>query len=473
MKRVLWVIEVIFYLIFINSCNKDTELLLDLDVSDSQKDEMIERLDMDTENLTVADAELVANLFNRDNITRSGVIKTVKNSVIIEDGTGEAAIYAVNFNEDGYLLISATTKYFPILAVIDHGEYSYNMPETGQQVVISDMIGNIRIAKEDEYDFDCKSEWLRFMDLKPVSNKTRASDDEFSDAYTDSYWEVFWDWYDSHSDENSRIIKLVDCKNILPDKVYAEFVSAAQSEDLWEGTQFSWQNTAYIVEKTTEDIINIGPLIKTHWGQSGKFNTSGYETLGCVTVATGQLMKYFEFPEYYDWKNMPDGLVNSTITNFLSSLRSELDVSAGGSASIGDAERVLKNKGYVVSKNDHDVTKLYNDLRNNKCPVYARGAKGFLQSGHAWVIDGLSHHSTNIKYTLYRLTDVAYPDFRYDNAEAADPYNDYSSYTLFHMNWGWSGDYDGWFYDQNIAVTRSDGTYNFSYDRKEMYINRP
>ena len=37
-----------------------------------------------------------------------------------------------------------------------------------------------------------------------------------------------------------------------------------------------------------------------------------------------------------------------------------------------------------------------------------------------------------------------------------------SSYTYFHMNWGWKGTNDGWFVENNIEYTTS---------RKDIYVS--
>ncbi len=334
-KQVYYILGIAIMSI-ITSCHNESDYvqtqLLDTD-SEIQKG-----INPETTELTAEDAKIVALMYNCENNTRSVTHKDVKNVVAIRDEKGEPSIYAVNFNKDGYILVSATTRYYPILAEVEHGEYSLSMPETGQQIVIGDMLSNIKLAKDNKYDFNCQPLWCKYIETEIPEMTTRTSSD---------YNEEFNNWYASQAYGNYRIMKLKSCKNILPDNVYAEFVSAAETEDLWEGTEYSWQNTAYVVERTTENVDNIGPLLKTHWAQGGTFNNSGYEHLGCVTIATGQIMRFFEFPESYDWVNMPDDFGNGVLANFLTSLRFELGVSSGGSASIGDAERVLKSKGYI------------------------------------------------------------------------------------------------------------------------------
>lgn len=482
MRNLKNILYSVLALIFVASCSNDFNLYLtDLDTGNKTdqtgENVSIEKLSTDIEDLTQSDAAIVANLYNLYNSnkdkTRSSSPKTLKSIVPIKDASGENAIFAVNFYEGGYIFVSATTKFFPILAIVEDGEYSNTMLESGQNLLIDDMIENIRLAKEGLYDFNCHVYWNQFVSENDYLYLTRSGDDGFSDAYTDMYWEAYGDFLESQDYGNYRIYKLTDCKSSLPDDVYASFVHAAQSEDLWEGTQFSWENTAYVVERTEEQLIRIGPLLSTKWDQKGTFNTTSYDALGCVTIAVGQLMRFFEQPSYYNWNNMPNSEGNETLCGFLSKLRNELKVSSGGSAQDSDAKRVLSNYGYNVTHKSHDASEVFKYLRDKKKPVYASGQRSNnIFKGHAWVVDGLVHHFTNVVYTLYRLSDGQYPYFKYDNAEAADPWNDCTTMTLYHMNWGWGGYLDGWFYDDRIELTFPDGDKrNYSKMRKEIYIN--
>jgi len=458
---------IILTCIALTSCNDDIECALSVSSSDNQCDKIssLEKLPANIKNLTAADAEILTKIFYTDIKTKSTFKKNIQDIIPIKDENGITAIYAVNFIEDGYILISATTSFFPVIAVVEHGKYRKESLNTGEEIVLGGIIQDIKLAQEGKHDFNCQPFWSKYLASDNLPKNTKTSDD---------YKEEFDNWYASQAYGNYRITKLVNCRNTLPDNVYSEFVNAAQTEDLWEGTEYSWENTAYVVERTTETNINIGPLLKTHWNQNGTFSNDG-KYLGCVTIATGQIMRFFEYPLTFSWNSMPYDYGNEALRYFLAKLKSEISKDDNGSAKIGDAERVLKNYGYSVIQSDHDTSKIYNHINDTKTPVYARGAKGFLQTGHAWVIDGLYHSEYNVSYTLYRLSDAWYPKFKYDKAEAATPWNNYSAFTRFHMNWGWGGQGDGWFFDNNIAVSLPGESEkrNYHYDRKELYISKP
>lgn len=450
---------------------------------------------VNTTELTATQAEIVAYIYLNKGRTRSGsgrvnYTEYMKNILPITTENGDIAIYAVNLNDGGYILVSASTEFYPIIAEVETGEYNEDLNEAAA-TYIADLAHKVILAKEGKIKLDTKAEWSAYIDTAEPESLTRAST-----AFSEEYYDAYYEFLDSQDYGNYNIYKLKNCSNILPSNVYNEFVAAAKSEDLWEGTQYSWENTAYVVERTTESAQQVGPLLETKWSQLYKFYNSNNKSTptGCVAVATGQLMRFFRYPASFAWYSMANSTdylyndpdkndnpyvnANDPLDNFLKILHDKLGVDNDGGAEISDAENVLKSYGYNVTKQNHNTSKIIKELTNNRHPVYARGAKGFLQGGHAWVIDGLYASSKEIRYTLYRLSDTSYPDFAYDKAENANPYIIYNDFYRFHMNWGWGGDGNGWFFDDNISVTIKDknGNYvtkNYYYDRKELLLCIP
>ncbi len=317
------------------------------------------------------------------------------------------------------------------------------MEKTGLGIIVDDMKTNIAIARNGEYDFDTRTYWRDYVDdgaLRTPQLRSRVNDD---------YWAEYDRWWFSDEVYGNNVYYLRECfdREILPEDVYNEYIRAAQDEDLWEGTDYSWRWTAYVVEKETSSLEVHGPLITSKWHQGDPYNISGKKPLGCVTVATAQLMKYYRHPSSYDWDSMPDEMQyrieSPELTSFLICLRSELKVNDNGGASIGDAKRVLQNYGYNVTQTDHNDTKIVSSLKRDY-PVYARGEDSKGQGGHAWVIDGLRISSHRTDYVLYRLADMYYPDFQYEEAQSYEKYYTFSSLISYHMNWGWGPGYDGW-----------------------------
>ncbi len=66
-----------------------------------------------------------------------------------------------------------------------------------------------------------------------------------------------------------------------------------------------------------------GPLLQTRWGQNYGYNelvrfnncTSGTSPTGCVATAMAQVMRYHEYPSYYNWSIMPNQIVSTDPLN--------------------------------------------------------------------------------------------------------------------------------------------------------------
>jgi len=201
------------------------------------------------------------------------------------------------------------------------------------------------------------------------------------------------------------------------------------------------------------------PLISTIWGQNCYYNElcpadaassyCGHAPVGCVAVAMGQVMKYwnspvtgtgthsYTWPPYgvlsadfgnttYNWSSMPNQLGNSDtdVATLLFHCGVGVNMQYGptGSGSLVPAAKdaLINFFGYsanalYLSKSSYsDATwegMLRADLDASKPLIYSGNGTGGL---HAWVCDG------------------------------------YSGTNYFHFNWGWEGYANGYFYLSNI-----------------------
>ena len=94
-------------------------------------------------------------------------------------------------------------------------------------------------------------------------------------------------------------------------------------------------------------------------------------------------------------------------------------------------------------------------------PVYmtASGSTG----GHAWVCDGVRTHE---EYTQFYVNN-AYTNY-YSSYTPSNPKTYTTTYHYYHMNWGWGGTSDDWFYDNNA----NPGNRNYSTNRQNIYITK-
>ena len=205
---------------------------------------------------------------------------------------------------------------------------------------------------------------------------------------------------------------------------------------------------------------SIGPLLTTVWAQGTFFNTScpadtagpdNHVVTGCVATAMAQVLNYWNHPWHgegshsyneggygilsadfentrYNYDNMPDTVTayNNDVATLMyhCGVAVEMDYGPDGSGASGwnsdDIPDALQNYFYFdnsveeIVRSSHAVTwtdKMQNNLDNHRPVIY--GATDVITGednvGHAWVLDG------------------------------------YTTGEYFHCNWGWGGDFDGWF----------------------------
>jgi hypothetical protein len=221
------------------------------------------------------------------------------------------------------------------------------------------------------------------------------------------------------------------------------------------GTLKDWnriRNKAF--DKTINDI---GPFLTTTWDQGEWYNyycpvdaagPGGHVWAGCVATAMSQIMKYYNFPEKgflshsyeapdygtqtvnfgestYNWEAMGNSANSSSYLDIATlmyhvGVSVDMNYSTTGSGASYDAARwaFATYFNYDPLKIAFSQKKDYDDIQWNELlktelfafrPVLYGGDNS--TGGHAWVCDGW-------QWTIGER---------------------------FHMNWGWSGMYDGWF----------------------------
>ncbi len=223
----------------------------------------------------------------------------------------------------------------------------------------------------------------------------------------------------------------------------------------------------------------VSPLLQTTWDQSWPYNSlcpsdaqgSGGHTLaGCGATTMGQIMKYWQYPVHgigsnsyshptygmisanfadatYNYASMPNSLwftANTAVSTLLFHCGVAVDMDYGPNASgssISDIRPAFINHfGYestaqTVYKYGYTATAWDNLMKNeldHSRPIFYFGQDPS-SGGHAWACDG------------------------------------YQGTNYFHMNWGWSGSYNGYFYLSNLSA----GGYNFSSQQGAVIGLRP
>jgi len=220
-----------------------------------------------------------------------------------------------------------------------------------------------------------------------------------------------------------------------------------------------WQELEYYSPDGPVKIIRtVEPMILTHWSQSNPYNkycpedsegSGGHAVVGCTALSMAQVIKYHNHPpqgtgshsyyhwEYgnisanfgntvYEWTNMPNQInecYESVATLlFHCGVSVEMHYGPTGSGAWPNPNAYSDYFGYstdadYVVEEDYSATawkNLIKDELDNIRPMVYVGYGD--EAGHAWNCDG------------------------------------YQGDDHFHMNWGWGGMYDGYYYLDDLAA---------------------
>lgn len=242
---------------------------------------------------------------------------------------------------------------------------------------------------------------------------------------------------------------------------YGQAISEARKIDGASlSVQRQWQAFAMGQSNVNENVVEVGPLVTSRWGQEGYYNDSCPSYVGCMAVAMGQVMRFHNWPkqgrgwhEYiptdepergpqfanfgattYRWDLMHDKLRDNH-TDAEKSAVAQLLYHAGVSVNMSYTEEgsgsyscdvlpALVNYFFyskdlkLCSYSNYSVKDWFalisGEIDAGRPVIYSGATKK--QEGHAWVVDG------------------------------------YNSEGYLHVNWGWDGDYDGYFYVENMIL---------------------
>ncbi len=247
------------------------------------------------------------------------------------------------------------------------------------------------------------------------------------------------------------------------------------------------EQTYSIVLSTTSKIVDeTHPLLTTAWSQDYPFNEScpiingKHAKVGCVAVATGQIMNYHKrnLHRNYDWNkiNTNDPTTND-LANFLYDIGKGVGMDYGeeeSSANSSHADLYFQTSGYRTHRNAFDFEKVKKEITKSKRPVYLFGKSkrtnrflGLIHTyggGHAWVADGYKKVLC-IKKVRHITERFRRKVSSYDTEETGE-------IEFIHMNWGWGAYRNVWVtYDyQNDYKLKSNEREGHEYKYKKGMI---
>ena len=220
-----------------------------------------------------------------------------------------------------------------------------------------------------------------------------------------------------------------------------------------------WAN--YVEYESLDTVIKKGPIIGRWWGQVKPFNPNNdnHSCYGCVPVALGLVMSYYQHPESINYNNS-SYTFDWDLINLVTDLNTAKTYKNGNQEplwalsdlllTIGDVGKakytpsittmansnigkVLSTFGYSYSYSsvsDKNVSSIGNEILYNH-PVIMAGKQAEKEIGHAWVVDGLIRTRLINGWINPETGEMMENTYALENC-----YTEYNNYFL--INWGWA-----------------------------------
>lgn len=423
MKTKPFIKLLVLFLLVLSSCQQSlVESLIQ-----SQNDNQSNDVTLEEAN-KIAIVQAPSNLINSIN-TRSTAKKAVKSTFSVKPQGGAPSMYIINYEGGGFIIISGDYRITPILAYSKTNTFVTDKTEIPGGLLawlskVDETVEKIRSSNVNQSD-DIKKAWDRF-------NKR-----SMNDAYPDPSGRT-----------TGTVTVDGDCN----------YGSTGF-------TQYTQQN----------------PLTNTEWDQGDGYNnllqfsscsgtSNGQVWTGCVATAVAQIMRFYQYPGIYNWDNMPLYSGSSETSRLMKDLglSNNLNISYscdGSSASTSRVPATLQNFGYSGgSYNDYEYFTVKNEVDSGYPVILAGGSNGGwwifgqYQDGHAWVCDGVQE----------RMYFDCVPDPNTPGEQISVYAGHYDA--SLHMNWGWGGNWNGWY----SAYNWNPSNLTFNYQRKMVVgIRKP
>lgn len=465
-KKVLFLtLACVFY-----SCSQEFEDLTDSISVENSINPKTFISQIDTNNVVDSNKAIyVAQTFTNQLSPSRSLSKEIKDVTEVKNEQGNTSFYIVNFkNNNGFVIVSSTQDYMPILAYSEYGKFVFDESINNgvnlwlqEQKYIIENVSNIDEELKREY----RRAWSQYNITKKELNSTRSDDDVYT-LINDSIrkWQL----------EGYNVFRYSEIRDT--EFFYGfpqDFITAIRNAVDSAHPKYGGRDSNTFILTRRKDYFTKDELpFKAKWGQDSPYNQfipNGYD-VGCVAVAMGQIMKYYEYPTKYSWDLMPDSYGTSTTAQFLYEVGLSVGMKyteKGSSSNIERALLALKLKyGYSNAKiiDDHPYNTITSEI-HKKRPVYMRARNKGSNTGHAWVCEGSSLSLTLDEYKLYILEDT------YDSSEPTEitfiyePFGTLvTSSGYLRYNWGWEGYCDGYYSGTKV------GKYDFCKD-KQVIIN--
>ena len=215
---------------------------------------------------------------------------------------------------------------------------------------------------------------------------------------------------------------------------------------------------------STSQGSNIAPMLTTTWDQGTPYNKmcptigGSYAPTGCTATALAQIMKF------HNWPDKP----SKSFTWYNNTIKKDENVNTSNHK-YDWANMIDSYKSGYTTKEADAVALLMSDVGKSMNSSYALGGTGATPHAAAQVLVNIFKYSPDVIYAEREVyTNEEYMELIRTNLEARQPVmyaghgQNYSAGHAFvcdginennflHINWGWSGYFDGYFDITNMA----------------------
>lgn len=424
--------------------------------------------------VTKNDAKKLSNTFwFRSSIQRRNIDQTkiIKNIETINNDNGTPMAYIINYQHNrGFIIVSATREYHPILAYSDTGMYHLDSGSEATKKCLHNHIGiidNIDSLSIEDRQL-CMAEWSNYESSESERSMILATNNLKSE-YDKFRRDAMHNWKSEGKEftflKNSNI-------PYLPESIRKEYLNTAKANFLNDANQ---EDYAMVVWETTRKVSENKTSITSQWGQQRSFcmpyENISYPPTGCVPLAMGMVMRYFNWPVTYNWNGMSDLEGTDESRKLLRDIGILAKTKYGysnSSTNTSEAKEAFSEMGFsYVYEKKHDFTKNSASIDANS-PIVMIGT-GSTGDRHAWVCDGYKKESSYINFVFYVL--------KHNNELLYEPIGDFerngAAGNWEHMNWGYYGEGNGWFLESCTQIVIGNQTLLFDQERAEFRNIKP
>ena len=434
-------------LVFMTGCNQITADRPDRFADQIKAIDL--RIEPGTTPITADEAINVALLFNNQNKieTKGEVEKKVSDVYTVFSENREPSMYAVNFiGNNGFIVVSASRKYYPILAMVEKGHFDDSFVYCPLGGWIDEQNEQIAIAERDEVDEETAKSirimWSAF-EKKDVAKwiETKSEAEAFALRQSSvAAWEA----------QGYTCYALSEQPSEMSNSVYSNWCQMAQG---LANPDYNYLTYSVILERRVDDSLRVGPLIKTTWERENGFNAALVDTAGHLVpvgsrpLAVGQVMRYFQKPTSYNWNvDFPLNYATGSIASFLKILSNRMGLTYYfGEEDATDLEALavmIEYYSYSGTCAPFVRSSVVSNIQNGK-PVILSGTRtyGGTTSSYAWVCEG--NMVTAIHYE-YELKVISVSEMAYEHA-ASESENQFGFVNYLYHNLGLGGSLNGWY----------------------------